>query len=66
MLPNDLYDLMTQMVVENRSLWRIRSVYLADSAKCENCLAFWNKMIKDKEDHIQELTELIKRHMGAA
>jgi beta-galactosidase GanA len=53
---------MMQMVAENKSLWRIQNNYHKD-ADCKECQAFWDKMEKDKEDHIRELSELIKNHM---
>ena len=65
MLENNLYNLMVQIVEENRSLWRILNQYKQDAADsdCNECLAFWDKMILDKEDHIKELKDLIKSHM---
>jgi len=64
MLDNNLYNLMLQMVQENKSLWRIRNEYKKDAETCEECRAFWDKLEKDKENHIQQLQELIKKHIG--
>jgi hypothetical protein len=61
MLDNNTYNLMMQMTVENKSLWRIKENYQKD-ADCEKCLQFWKKMEKDKEDHIKEFGDLIKGH----
>ncbi|MFO8011566.1 MAG: hypothetical protein R6U89_12300 [Dehalococcoidia bacterium] len=64
MLDNNLYNLMEQMTKENQSLWRIKNDYLKDASGCEECQAFWQKMIKDKEEHVEELGKLIKSHMS--
>ena len=63
MLSNHIYNLMKQMVQEHKSLWRIKNHYLKDSEGCEECQNFWNKLAEDKEKHIQELEELIKKHL---
>lgn len=64
MLDNHAYNLMTQLVQEHKSLWRIRNEYSKDAGDCVDCKAFWTKLEKDKEDHVQELTGLIKKHLG--
>ena len=63
MFDNHAYNLMNQLVVEHKSLWRIKDAYKRDAGNCETCNAFWEKMEKDKEEHIQELTDLIKKHL---
>lgn len=63
MMNNHLHNLMTQLVQENKSLWRIKKQYQKDAGKCKDCTAFWKKMVKDKESHIEELEEMIKAHM---
>ena len=63
MLDNNAYNLMTQMVEENKSLWRIRNAYTRDATTCGQCQAFWEKLAKDKEDHIKELQGLLKTHL---
>lgn len=60
---NHVYNLMNQLVVEHKSLWRIKNNYLNDSGECADCQAFWKKMEADKESHIEELTKLIKNHL---
>jgi beta-galactosidase GanA len=62
MFENHIYNLMMQMVTENKSLWRIKNSYKNDS-DCEECKAFWEKLEKDKEEHIKELEALIKKHI---
>ncbi len=63
MLDNHVYNLMSQIVEEHRSLWRIKNDYLKDTGECEACKKFWEKMVEDKETHIKELNELIKDHL---
>jgi len=61
---NHVYNLMNQLIIEHKSLWRIKKHYLEDAGDCAGCRAFWEKMEKDKEEHIKELTELIKSHLS--
>jgi len=63
MFDNHTYNLMIQLVQEQKSLWRIKNEYLKDAGDCSNCQTFWKKMQTDKEDHIKELSGLIKKHM---
>lgn len=55
---------MNQLVVEHKSLWRIQNHYLEDAGDCVDCKAMWEKLAKDKEDHIKELGDLIKSHLS--
>ena len=63
MLDNHIYNLMLQMTEENKSLWRMKNHYANDAGDCADCGAFWEKMKKDKEEHIEELLGLIKKHL---
>ena len=63
MLDNHLYNLMVQLVQENKSLWRIKNKYIEDSLDCQECKTYWEKLMKDKESHVAELQKLIKSHM---
>ena len=63
MLDNDLYNLMEQLVEESQSLQRIKKHYKVDAKDCSGCKSYWDKLEKDKEQHIKELTDLIKEHM---
>jgi ADP-heptose:LPS heptosyltransferase len=65
MFDNNLYNLMTQMVEEHKSLYRIKNMYKKDTKEWE-CLEFWKKLQKDKEDHIKELQGLIYSHLAKA
>lgn len=64
MLDNHAYNLMAQIVEEHRSLCRIKNNYQKDSGDCTECNKFWKKMEADKEDHINELTNLITKHLS--
>lgn len=59
---NTVYNLMTQMTQESKSLWRIKNDYLAE-ADSDEVKAFWNALIIDKEKHITELRTLIKNSL---
>ncbi len=63
MMENHLYNLMKQLVQENKSLWRIKKHYMEDAEGCEECQSFWKKLEEDKDAHVKELEEMIKKHM---
>ncbi len=63
-MDNNTYNLMLQLTQEQKSLWRIRNEYGKDAVQCEECKVYWEKMGKDKEAHISELTALVKKHLG--
>lgn len=63
MLDNTVYNLMEQMVEESQSLWRIKQHYKQDAADGEECLEFWKKLEKDKEQHIADLEDLLRHHL---
>lgn len=64
MLNNHIYNLFTQITQEHKSLWRIKNNYQQDAEHCPDCKAFWEKMTKDKEDHVAELEAMIKKHLA--
>ena len=64
MLSNHVYNLMKQLVQENKSLWRIKNNYKNDAAACASCAEYWDKLEKDKEQQVKELTELVRNHIG--
>ncbi|MFA6462788.1 MAG: hypothetical protein WCT51_01930 [Candidatus Shapirobacteria bacterium] len=64
MLQNHIYNLMAQMVQENKSLWRIKNKYLADSTDCPECQLFFTKLTEKKEATIAELLMLIKSEIN--
>ncbi|KYK26574.1 hypothetical protein AYK26_07375 [Euryarchaeota archaeon SM23-78] len=63
MYDNNVYNLMLQLTQEHKSLWRIKNMYKKDAENDEE-RAFWDKLEKDKEEHIKELTELIKSRVS--
>ncbi|MCA9391580.1 hypothetical protein KC614_00055 [candidate division WWE3 bacterium] len=63
MMDNHKFNLLNQMVQEHKSLWRIKNMYLDDAEDCTQCKEFWQGMISDKEQHIEELERLIKAHL---
>lgn len=64
MLDNHVYDLMIQLIEENKSLWRIKNEYIKNAEGHEDDVAFWKKMETDKESHVRELTSLVKKHLN--
>lgn len=64
MLDNHIYNLMAQMVEENKSLWRIKDKYLTDSTDCSECQTFFKKLAEKKEETISELYMLIKSEIN--
>ena len=64
MFENHLYNLILQLTQEHKSLWRIRHHYKKDAGDCADCKKFWDDLEKEKKDHIDELTKLIKTHLA--
>jgi glycosyltransferase involved in cell wall biosynthesis len=62
MFDDNLYNLMAQLVEEHKSLYRIKKMYKVDAKQCKECKIFWEKLEKDKEDHIRELAGLIQNY----
>jgi hypothetical protein len=62
MLENNTYNLMAQITEESQSLWRIRNSYMKDAKECDSCHEFWDKLARDKEQHIRDLEKLIREH----
>lgn len=62
MVKNHTYNLLKQLVQESKSLWRMKNNYEAES-DCEECRVFWKKLIEKKENTVNELQEILKKHM---
>lgn len=62
MLKNHVYNLMMQLVQENKSLWQINEHYSFDS-DCDSCREFWGNLAAQKADTIRDLEEMISEHM---
>ncbi|HJX23967.1 MAG TPA: hypothetical protein VJ574_06145 [Candidatus Bathyarchaeia archaeon] len=63
MLENNLYNLAQQITIENKSLWRIKNMYKKDAKGCPECLEFWKALEKDKEEHVEKLRGLLRKHL---
>jgi len=57
---NNTYNLMHQLTQESKSLWRIQNNYQNESLTDEEKV-FWTKLAQEKESHITELKDLIKK-----
>jgi hypothetical protein len=64
MLTDHLYNLMTQLTQEHKSVWRMKKYYVKDAGDCVDCVKFWEKLAADKEAHIRVLEEEVKKHMA--
>lgn len=53
---------MTQMIQEQKSLWRIEQNYIKESGT-EVEKEFWSKLGNEKKMHIEELKKLIKENI---
>jgi hypothetical protein len=60
---NNLYNLMTQLTQEAKSLWRMESEYVKDAAKNPALKKFWSTLAKEKAQHIADLKAFIKKEM---
>ena len=63
MLDNDTYNLMEQLEIENKSLWRIKSSYKKDASKDNESRQLWNLIEKDKEEVVRLLTEKVRERL---
>jgi hypothetical protein len=62
MTPNNLHNLMTQMIQEQKSLWRIENNYINESGS-DIEKEFWTKLGNEKKMYIEELKKLIKENI---
>jgi hypothetical protein len=60
---NNLYNLMTQLVQEQKSLWRIKNEYSKDAGKDKELKAFWSEVAAEKELLIEDLQAVVKMEM---
>jgi hypothetical protein len=60
---NNLYNLMTQLVQEQKSLWRIKNDYIKDAGKNKELKAFWAEIAAEKDLLIEDLLAVIKMEM---
>ena len=63
MLDNHLYNLFSVITEESRSLWRLKNEYKPDTEHCEDCKKLCAQIVAEKEEHINKLQEVIKKHL---
>ena len=63
MLDNNTYNLMEQLITENKSLWRIKNNYKNDAAMDNESKGLWNLIEKDKEEVVKLLTEKLRERL---
>lgn len=63
MFDDHLYNLMSQLVEEHKSLWRIKGKYKEDADQCGDCTAIFEKMEKRKEQNIKDMKKMLKHHL---
>jgi len=66
MLDNNVYNLMSQLIIESKSLWMIKNEYKRDSEDCTSCDAFWEELERQKEENIRKLEARIRDHLVSA
>ncbi len=63
MLDNNVYNIVEQLAVEHKSLWRIKNNYKNDASKDNEMRQIWDVVEKDKEEHVKLLTERLKERL---
>ena len=63
MLDNNTYNLMEQLITENKSLWRIKNNYKNDAAMDNESKGLWNLIEKGKEEVVKLLKEKLKERL---
>ncbi len=62
MLTNHLYDILNELVVKSRDLYRLDR-YIKDCGKCADCKNLWKELKKSEERQIAMLSKISKSHM---
>lgn len=62
-LDNDTYNLMEQLEIENKSLWRIKNSYENDPAMDSQSRQLWSLIENEKEEVVRLLTEKIRERL---
>lgn len=60
---NNLYNLMTQLVQEQKSLWRIEHEYMLDGGSDKDLKVFWSEVAEEKRLLIEDLQAIIAMSM---
>jgi hypothetical protein len=63
MLDNNTYNLMEQLIEENKSLWRIKNSYRNDASDDNEIGELWNFIQKDKQELVKLLTEKLRERL---
>ena len=63
MLDNNTYNLLEQLNVENKSLWRIKNNYKNDASLDKESRQVWSLLEKDKQKMVKLLTERLKARL---
>jgi hypothetical protein len=63
MLDNHAYNLMSQIVEDHRSLWRMRDMYENDSGECGECRELWKGLADSREAEVNMMVEMLKSHL---
>ncbi len=63
MLDNNTYNLIEQLSIENRSLWRIKNNYKNDAALDSESIMLWDRVEKEKEELVQLLTQKLRERL---
>ena len=63
MFDNDTYNLMEQLEIEKRSLWRIKNSYKKDDATDNETKRLWSLIEKEKEKTVRLLTEKVRERL---
>jgi hypothetical protein len=63
MLENNTYNLLEQLNVENKSLWRIKNNYKEDAEEDNESKQLWSFIEKDKEELVKLLTERLRERL---
>ena len=63
MLDNDTYNLMEQLEIENKSLWRIKNNYKNDASTDNQSRQLWSLIEKEKEEVVRLLTEKVRERL---
>ena len=61
---NNLYNLMTQLIQEQKSLWRIQNEYSKDAGKDKELKQFWTEVAAEKQLLIEDLKAIITLEMN--
>jgi hypothetical protein len=63
MLDDNTYNLMEQLEIESKSLWRIKNNYKKAASADNESRKLWSLIEKDKEEIVSRLTEKIRQQL---